>query len=91
MRLLPPPTQRDDVASASIVACVSCENICGTVYKLSPSAGTWKETILHAFVSATDGSEPNAGVILDSSGNIYGTTYYGGSRYGYGTIYEITP
>lgn len=67
------------------------QNICGVVYKLSPTAGSWKETILHAFVSANDGSEPNAGVILDSSGNIHGTTYFGGSRFGYGTVYEITP
>jgi uncharacterized repeat protein (TIGR03803 family) len=68
------------------------ENVCGIVYELSPNdEGGWKETILHRFESATDGSEPNPGVVLDSSGNLYGTTYFGGSRYGYGTIYEITP
>jgi uncharacterized repeat protein (TIGR03803 family) len=68
------------------------QNLCGTVYTLTPqSGGTWKETILHYFESATDGSEPAGSVFLDSSGNLYGTTYHGGSRYGYGTVYEITP
>lgn len=68
------------------------DNVCGIVYELSPnSEGGWKETILHRFASALDGSEPNPGVVLDSSGNLYGTTYFGGSRYGYGTVYEITP
>lgn len=67
-------------------------SLCGVVYKLTPqSGGTWKETILHQFESAGDGSEPQRGVLLDSSGNLYGTTYFGGSRYGYGTVYEITP
>jgi uncharacterized repeat protein (TIGR03803 family) len=67
-------------------------NLCGVVYKLSPqSGGTWIETIVHPFESASDGSEPDAGLFLDSSGNLYGTTYHGGSRYGYGTVYEITP
>ena len=66
--------------------------LCGTVFKLAPqSNGTWKETILHQFESATDGSEPQEGLILDNSGNLYGTTAAGGSRYGYGTVFEITP
>jgi uncharacterized repeat protein (TIGR03803 family) len=67
-------------------------NLCGVVYKLSPqTGGTWTETIVHPFESASDGSEPDAGLFLDSSGNLYGTTYHGGSRYGYGTVFEITP
>jgi uncharacterized repeat protein (TIGR03803 family) len=72
---------------------VGCNrNLCGVVYKLSPqSGGTWTETIVHTFESASDGSEPHAGLFLDSSGNLYGTTYHGGSRYGYGTVFEITP
>lgn len=66
--------------------------LCGTVYKLTPqNEGPWQETILHPFESAGDGSEPLQGPVLDSFGNLYGTTYFGGSRYGYGTVYEITP
>ena len=68
------------------------QNSCGVVYKLSPqSDGTWKETVLHQFESAEDGSQPQEGLLLDASGNLFGTTSYGGSRYGYGTVYEITP
>lgn len=62
----------------------------GIVFELSPrSTGEWKESILHAFNSnSSDGSFPNAGVTLDGSGNIYGTTENGG-EYGYGVVFEI--
>jgi uncharacterized repeat protein (TIGR03803 family) len=67
-------------------------NLCGVIYKLTPqSGGGYQESILHPFESASDGSVPYSGLFLDSSGNLYGTTYHGGSRYGYGTVYEITP
>jgi uncharacterized repeat protein (TIGR03803 family) len=67
-------------------------NLCGVVYKLTPqSGGGYKESILHPFESVTDGSVPYSGLFLDGSGNLYGTTYHGGSRYGYGTVYQITP
>jgi len=65
---------------------------CGIVFELSPQAsGRWNETILHAFESASDGSQSNAGLIIDSAGHLYGTTYYGGSRFGFGTVFEILP
>jgi uncharacterized repeat protein (TIGR03803 family) len=68
------------------------QSLCGTVYKLTPQAGgVWKESIFHAFESASDGSIPYAGLLLGNDGNFYGTTYHGGSRYGYGTVYEIIP
>jgi uncharacterized repeat protein (TIGR03803 family) len=68
----------------------------GVVYKLRPSsAGQWKETVLYSFcpgttVNCNDGANPVAGPILDSSGNIYGTTVYGG-LYNSGTVFELTP
>jgi uncharacterized repeat protein (TIGR03803 family) len=65
--------------------------LCGVVYRLSSQAGAWKETILHYFESAEDGSVPQAGLLLDNAGRLYGTTEYGGGRYGYGTVYEIIP
>lgn len=66
--------------------------LCGTVYKLAlQSDGTWKENVVHAFESASDGSSPRSGMILGTSGILYGVTYYGGNRNGYGTVYEITP
>jgi uncharacterized repeat protein (TIGR03803 family) len=66
---------------------------CGTVYKLSPgTGGTWTETV-YPFVTFADGYYPEAGVILDSAGNIYGTTVHGGAYNGDidGTVFEITP
>ena len=62
----------------------------GIVFELSPrSSGPWKERILHAFNPNTgDGSFPNGGVVLDGSGNLYGTTENSGA-YGYGVVFEI--
>jgi len=48
----------------------------GTVYKLEPSG---KETVLHSFTGGADGGNPAAGVVLDSAGNLYGTTVFGGA------------
>ncbi len=59
----------------------------GTVFKIAPS-GT--KTILYSFgKSANDGANPFGGVILDSSGNLYGTTNAGGA-YGYGTLFKVS-
>jgi uncharacterized repeat protein (TIGR03803 family) len=62
----------------------------GTVFELIPNNGTWTEKVLHNFTSGDDGSGPEAGVILDSSGNIYGTTVYGGAYHG-GMVFELIP
>jgi uncharacterized repeat protein (TIGR03803 family) len=63
----------------------------GTVFKLSPGAGGgWTETLLHSFGKGTDGSNPDASLIFDSSGHLYGTTVEGGKD-GDGTVFEITP
>ncbi len=52
---------------------------CGVVFKLSTnSSGGWSETTLHTF-SGTDGAFPQANLILDASGNLYGMTYGGGN------------
>lgn len=63
---------------------------CGTVYKLDTSG---KETILHRF-SAFDGASPFGGLIIDSSGNLYGTTAIGGTApncqpSGCGTVFKM--
>ncbi len=55
---------------------------CGTVFKLVPPAkagGKWTETVLYAFSSNADGSKPAEPLIADQSGNLFGTTLYGGS------------
>jgi uncharacterized repeat protein (TIGR03803 family) len=57
----------------------------GTVFKLDR---TGKFTLLHSFAGTPDGENPVSSVVLDPTGNIYGTTYYGGT-FGYGSVFEI--
>jgi uncharacterized repeat protein (TIGR03803 family) len=67
---------------------------CGTVFELSASG---IETVLYSFCSngdCSDGQLPTAGVVLDSQGNLYGTTEGGGvaeCSLGCGTIFRLTP
>jgi hypothetical protein len=47
----------------------------GVVFQLSPtSQGEWKETILHSFTNGTDGAQVGATLLIDSKGNLYGTS-----------------
>jgi uncharacterized repeat protein (TIGR03803 family) len=64
---------------------------CGNAFMLSPQkTGPWKQTILHQFESAGDGSRSSAILMVDNTaGRLYGTTQYGGGRYGYGTVFLI--
>lgn len=55
-----------------------CQAGCGVVFELTPSANTWTENVLYSFQGGTDGINPNSTPVLDPSGNIYGTTAYGG-------------
>jgi uncharacterized repeat protein (TIGR03803 family) len=62
---------------------------CGTVFELERTAEGYNYKTLHEF-DGTDGGVPAAGVILDASGNLYGTTPAWG-LYGYGTVFQVTP
>lgn len=64
---------------------------CGIVFELSPNGdGTWTETVLHSFTQP-DGLGPEASVVLDSEGNLYGTARAGGDpSCNCGTVYEIS-
>jgi uncharacterized repeat protein (TIGR03803 family) len=77
---------------------------CGVVFKLTPTAhGPWKETVLYTFTGGADGAVPTGGVILDSAGNLYGTTLFGGDKKpevchavsiyaaGCGVVFKLTP
>jgi uncharacterized repeat protein (TIGR03803 family) len=69
----------------------SCSGGCGTVFELTPAAGgTWTEKVLWSFGNGTDGANPQAGLIFDAAGNLYGTTYSKGSNGG-GTVFELSP
>lgn len=64
---------------------------CGTVFKVDANG---KETILHRFAGHGDGTFPTVGVVIDASGNLYGTTYTGGALStcngaGCGTVFKV--
>jgi len=58
---------------------------CGTVFKLDTTS---KETVLYSFTGVPDGEEPDAGLVRDAQGNLYGTTYNGGAS-NLGTVFEL--
>ena len=65
--------------------------LAGGVWEFAPSTSTFTTLYTFAYGSATDphdGAAPDSGLIVDSSGNLYGTTSGGGN--GYGTVYEIS-
>ena len=57
----------------------------GTVFKLDTGGN---ESILYSFTGGADGSLPTAALTLDPAGNLYGTTYFGGS-YGDGVVFKF--
>ncbi|MGO9518555.1 MAG: choice-of-anchor tandem repeat GloVer-containing protein [Candidatus Korobacteraceae bacterium] len=76
----------------------NCSFGCGTVFKLTPSSNGWIYTDLYNFTGGADGYDPFGGVVLDSQGNLYGTSYFGGTGTnclnGQGTcgvVWELTP
>ncbi len=62
----------------------------GAVFELTPNGGGWSESILYTFQGTTDGKEPVTGLVFDHSGNLYGSTIFGGTGLG-GTIFKMTP
>ena len=73
----------------------------GTVFEVSPQVdGSWVESVIYNFCSAAncgDGQEPQAGLTIDSHGNLYGTTLAGGTNcppngtLGCGVVFELSP
>ncbi len=79
---------------------------CGVVFEISPpkqKGGAWTQKVLHNFPGTAsgkqdgDGAEPNGGLVLDSKGTIYGTSYFGGNgaavcgSIGCGTVFSLSP
>jgi hypothetical protein len=67
----------------------------GVVFELSPPAakgGKWTQTVLYSFKGGSDGLAPNAGLVFDGAGNLYGTTFDGGNCHYYcGVIFRLAP
>jgi uncharacterized repeat protein (TIGR03803 family) len=70
---------------------------CGLVFRLTSGASGWHETVIHTF-GGPNGQNPAANLVEDASGNLYGTTFYGGNKstqcgtnYGCGVVFKLSP
>ena len=62
---------------------------CGTVYKLTPSGGSYTPSVLYSFQGGNDGAAPlGNNLAMDAAGNLYGAATYGGQR-GFGTVFKL--
>lgn len=67
-----------------------CPDGCGVIFELSPSAGgVWKYMILYSFQNGNDGATPGNNLLLDPSGNLYGTTDFTSGPASNGTVFEL--
>jgi uncharacterized repeat protein (TIGR03803 family) len=62
----------------------------GTVFRVTPSASGWTEAVIYNFQNGHDGASPSGGLVIDTEGNLYGTTVTGGTGGG-GTVFELSP
>jgi uncharacterized repeat protein (TIGR03803 family) len=75
--------------------CLGAPSGCGTIFRLSQGSDGWTETVLYRFTNGADGAFPYASLILDPSGNLYGTTTQGGyhsndcAPYGCGNVFQL--
>lgn len=78
--------------SGKICATTHCDGAYsdGTVYELKLAKGVWMYTLLYEFTGGTDGRFSYSNLVSDKLGNLYGTTYAGGSQ-GAGVVFKVTP
>ncbi len=62
----------------------------GVVFELSHSGGSWTYTALHEFTGGDDGEDSYSNIVIDSSGNLYGTASLGGTH-GAGVVFQLAP
>lgn len=67
----------------------------GVVFEMTPSEGGWLYQVIYTFTGGPDGAYPIATLLLDSAGNLYGSTESGGlpgcGGFGCGTIFKLSP
>lgn len=76
----------------------NCGVGCGTVFHLRPPLSvckaavcSWTENVVYEFSGSSDGANPGYGQLtFDQTGNLYGTTFFGGVN-AQGVVYELTP
>ncbi len=64
----------------------------GVIFEIERVNGSWTQTPIYTFTGGADGGVPQAGLMIDSNGNLYGTTYQGGNAQapnGYGTVFKL--
>ena len=64
--------------------------VCGFLTTATPAFAANTEQVLYSFQDGTDGAYPEAPLIFDGNGNLYGTNQLGGA-YGYGAVFELSP
>jgi len=65
----------------------ACAQGCGTVFAIRPDGTGYR--LLYHFLGGSDGANPQAGLVMDASGNLYGTTFNGGAH-NLGTVFKLT-
>ncbi len=89
------PLTFDDAGTMYGTLMAGTVNGCGGVFSFTPNPdGSWTESVLHSF-TMSDGCHPSgAHLIFDAAGNLYGTTYWGGTGqcvFGCGTVFKLAP
>jgi hypothetical protein len=69
---------------------IYCQGYRGTVFELTPSDHGWTATVLYRFTGGADGGDPSSNVVMDASGNLYGTASDDGGH-NVGVIWQIKP
>jgi uncharacterized repeat protein (TIGR03803 family) len=62
----------------------------GTVFKLSPGVSGYSQSVLHRFGGYPDAGAPNGPIVLDKSGALYGSSFFGGAN-NTGTVFKVAP
>ena len=64
----------------------------GTIFKLTPgSGGSWTQSVIRTLTGGFSGKSPYSDLVADTSGNLYGTAFQGGTQQGYGVVFELIP